>query len=133
MGQIGFQVDGADAGIVNITSFDANQDSSFMRSNDAGQPEPESDQSMEGWSGNLDAEVKDATIDTFIDALTTNQLNGIGVSDYTMVLTEDYPDGTTKSYVYYDMVFKMSKKQQGQQAKITKRLEFQASGRKALN
>jgi hypothetical protein len=133
MGQIGFQTDGADAGIVNITSFEANQDSSFMRSNYTGQPEPEGDQACEGWSGNLDAEVKDATIDTFIDALVTNNLNGIGVSDYTMILTEDYPDGTTKSYVYYDMQFKMGKKQGGLQSKITKKIEFQASGRKALN
>lgn len=131
-GSIQFFQDGALLAIVNVTSFEVNQDSTFMRSNYVGQPEPEGDQAIEGWSGSTDAEVKDASIDTFIDALVTNNLNGIGVSDYTVVLTENYPDGTTSSYVYYDMQFKMGKKQEGLQAKMTKRLEFQASGRKPL-
>lgn len=131
-GQIKFFQDGALQGIVNLTSFERNQDSTFMRSNYVGQPEPEGDQAIEGWSGSVDAEVKDAGIDEFIDALVTNNLNGIGVSDYTFTETELYSDGTTKTYVYYDVQFKMGKKQEGLQAKITKRLEFQASGRKAL-
>jgi len=131
-GSIKFFQDGALVNMVNITSFECNQDSTFMRSNYVGQAEPEGDQAIEGWSGNADAEVKDASLDEFIDALTTNNLNGIGVSDYTFVLTENYPDGTTKSYVYYDVQFKMGRKQEGLQAKVTKRLEFQASGRKPL-
>lgn len=131
-GQVKFFQNGALVGIVNLTSFDINQDSTFSRSNYVGQPEPEGDQSMEGWSGSGDAEVKDSSIDDFIDALVTNNLNGIGVDDYTVVSTELYGDGTASSYVYYDMQFKMSKKQEGLQSKITKKLDFQASGRKKL-
>ena len=103
-----------------------------MRSYYVGQHEPESDQAIEGWSGNVEAEVKGADIDLFIDALVTNNLNGIGVASYTFVTTELYADGTSQSYVYYDAVFKMSKEQGGLQDKMTKRLDFQASGRLAL-
>lgn len=118
--------------IYNITNVDINQDSTFMRSNYVGQPEPEGDQAIEGWSGSLDMEVKDAGADEFIDALVTSNLAGIGVSDYAFVTTENYADGTSKSYVYYDVQFKTSRKNGGLQEKITKRLEFQASGRKPL-
>ncbi len=131
-GQIQFFTNGAPANLVNLTSVDVNQDSNFMRSNYVGQPEPEGDQSIEGWSGSVDAEVKDATMDLFIDALTTANLNGIGISDYTFVTTELYGDGTQQSYVYYDCQFKVSKKQEGLQSKVTKKLDFQASGRKPL-
>lgn len=124
--------DGSLVNIVNLTSVEVNMDSTFMRSHYVGQPETEGDQAIEGWSGSAEAEVKDASVDEFIDALVTNNLNGIGVSDYTFVSTENYPDGTTKSYVYYDMQWKMSKKQEGLQSKMTKRLEFQAAGRKPL-
>ncbi len=132
MGQIKFFKDGAQAGIVNLTKVSVAQDSTFMRSNYVGQPIPEGDQSIEGWSGSVDAEVKDAVIDEFMDALIEDNLAGIGVSDYTMVSTENYPNGTSKSYVYFDMQFKMSKEQGGLNEKMTKRLEFQASGRKPL-
>lgn len=131
-GQIKFFQDGALLSIVNLTDVDINQDSTFMRSNYVGQPEPEGDQACDGWSGSCDAEVKDASVDDLIDALVTNNLNGIGVSDYSMVSTELYADGTSRSYVYYDMQFKTSRKQRGLQDKITKRLDFQASGRKSL-
>lgn len=131
-GQFKIFQDGQLQSIVNVTSVECNQDSSFMRSNYVGQSVPEGDQAIEGWSGSLEAEVKDAAIDEFIDALITNNLNGIGVSDYTFTVTELYPDGTTKSYVYFDCQFKMSRKQEGLQSKITKRLEFQAAGREAL-
>lgn len=131
-GQIKFFQDGQDAKLVNLTNVDITQDSTFSRSHYVGAPEPEGDQAIEGWSGSIDAEVKDATVDEFIDALVTNNLNGIGVSDYSLVSTEFYTNGTSKSYVYYDMQFKMSRKQGGLQEKVTKRLEFQASGRKAL-
>lgn len=131
-GQIKFFQDGAQVAIVNLTSVNMNQDSDFMRSHYVGANEPEGDQTINGWSGDAEAEVKDASIDEFIDALITNNLNGIGISDYTVTSTELYADGTTKSYVYYDMQFKMSRKQEGLQSKITKRLEFQAAGRKPL-
>lgn len=131
-GQFKIFQDGALQNIVNLTSVDVNQDSSFMRSNYVGNAIPEGDQAIEGWSGSLEAEVKDAAVDEFIDALITDNLNGIGVSDYTFVTTENYPDGTSKSYVYFDCQFKMSRKQSGLNEKMTKRLEFQAAGRKAL-
>lgn len=131
-GQFKVFENGALASIFNITSVDLNQDSSFSRSFYVGQPVGEGDQSVEGWSGSLEMEVKDAKADEFIDALVENNLNGIGVSDYTFVTTENYPDGTTKSYVYFDCQFKLGRKQSGLNEKITKRLEFQAGGRKAL-
>lgn len=118
--------------IVDITSVDVSQDSSFSRTFYVGRPLPEGDQTIEGWSGSIELEVKDGSVDDFIDALVTNNLNGIGVSDYTFLTTEDYADGTSKSYVYFDVQWKMSKRQAGLTEKMTKRLEFQASGRVAV-
>lgn len=128
-GQFKVFVDGALENIVNITKVDINQKSDFMQSNFVGNPVPEGDQSISGWEGSLDVEVKDSAVDDFIDALTTNNLNGIGVSDYTFISTENYADGSTSSHVYFDCQFKMSKSQEGLQSKITKKLDFQASGR----
>jgi len=115
--------------IVNITKVSISQDSSFSRSNYVGQAIPEGDQSIEGWSGSLDMEVKDAEVDKFMDGLINNNLQGIGVSDYTFITTENYPDGRTQSYVYFDCQFKMSRENGGLNEKITKKLDFQASGR----
>ena len=123
---------GALANIVNLTNVQISQDSTFIRSQYVGQPLPEGDQSIDGWSGSVDMEVKDSELDTFIDALVTNNLNGIGVSDYTFITTENYADGRSKSYVYFDVQFKMSKTQAGLNAKMTKKLDFQASGRLPL-
>lgn len=123
---------GQQTGLVHITSADINQDSSFTRSMYVGAQYPEGDQSMEGWSGSMELEVKDASVDEFIDALITNNLNGIGVEEITVLMTENYPNGQTKSYVYFDCQFKMSKRQGGLNEKMTKRLEFQASGRLPL-
>jgi hypothetical protein len=129
MGEIKFFENGAPAGLVDLTSVDVNQDSSFSRTFYIGRPVGEGDQSIDGWSGSVEAEVKDDVIDKFIDALVTNNLNGIGISDYTFVTTEKYPDGSQASYVYFDVQFKMSKHQKGLNEKITKRLDFQAAGR----
>lgn len=131
-GQFKIFENGALAGIVNLTRVSIAQDTEFSRSMYVGNPIPEGDQAIMGWSGSAEAEVKDASIDEFIDALVENNLNGIGVSDYTFLTTELYADGTSKSYVYFDTQWKMSKEQGGLNEKITKRLEFQASGRKAL-
>lgn len=124
--------DGAVVGIVDITSVDIKQDSSFSRTEYVGRALPEGDQAIQGWSGSLETEVKDDEVDKFIDALTSNNLNGIGISDYTMVTTESYLDGRSRSYVYFDCQFKMSRKQGGLSEKIKKTLEFQCSGRQAL-
>jgi hypothetical protein len=131
-GQFKIFQDGSLANIIDITKVSIAQDSSFMRTFYVGRPVPEGDQAVEGWSGSVDLEVKDAAVDEFIDALVTNNLNGIGVSDYTFVTTENYADGTSKSYVYFDVQWKMSKEQGGLNEKMTKKLDFQASGRQAL-
>lgn len=131
-GQFKIFENGQLSNIVDLTSVEVNQDSSFSRTNYVGRPLPEGDQTIEGWSGSLEAEVKDDSIDAFIDALVTNNLNGIGVSDYTFLTVEEYGDGTRASYVYFDCQFKMSRRQSGLTEKITKRLEFQASGRQRL-
>jgi hypothetical protein len=131
-GQFKIFQDGALVGIVNITKVNINQKASFLQSFYVGNSEPEGDVAFEGWEGSAEAEVKDASTDKFIDALVTANLNGIGVSDYTFVSTEFYPDGTSQSYVYYDCQWKMSKDQGGLNEKIKKKLDFQCSGRKAL-
>jgi hypothetical protein len=131
-GQIKFFADGAAQKIVDITSVEINQKSTFMQTNYVGKAVPEGDQTFEGFEGSCECEVKDAELDKFIDALVTANLAGIGVSDYTFVTTENYPDGSTQSYVYFDCQFKVSRRQAGLNEKITKRLEFQASGRLAL-
>ena len=131
-GQFKIFQDGALQNILNITNVSVNQDSTFSRAMYVGQPLPEGDQAIEGWSGSIDCEVKDDEMDSFIDALVQNNLNGIGVSDYTFITTENYADGRSKSYVYFDCQFKMSKTQGGLNAKMTKKLDFQASGRLPL-
>jgi hypothetical protein len=123
---------GAVVKIANITKVSINQESTFSKSMYVGNPVPEGDQSIEGWSGSLDAEVKDAAMEDFIDALVTNNLNGIGVSDYAFISTELYADGTQRSYVYNDCQFKISKENGGLNAKMTKKLDFQAMFRQAV-
>ena len=132
MGTVKFFKDGAIVGIINITNVDIKQDSTFSRSFRVGQALPVGDQSMEGWSGSLETEVTDAELDKFIDALINANLNGIGASDYTFVSTENYANGTSQSYLYFDSQFKMSRKQGGLNERITKSLEFQCSGRQAI-
>ena len=123
---------GKDAEIINITNFEANQDSTFQRSFYVGQQLPIGDQTIEGWSGSIDTEVTGTELDDIIDAISTQNLNGIGVEAITLILTENYPDGRSRSYVYFDLQLKMSKRNPGQTEKVTKRLEFQASGRLPL-
>ncbi len=131
-GTLKFFKNGGEQAIIAITKASVNQDSTFSRAMYVGARLPEGDQTMDGWSGSLDCEVKDSVMDELIDALVTDNLNGIGVADYTMVLQENYGDGQLSSYVYFDMQFKMSKSQGGLNEKITKKLDFQASGRLPL-
>ena len=123
---------GKDTSLINITRFEVNQDSTFSRSQYVGQQLPVGDQTQDGWSASVDLEVTGSEVDELIDALITQNLNGIGVEDLTMTLGENYPDGQVKSHVYFDMQFKMSKTNPNQTEKMTKRLEFQASGRLPL-
>lgn len=131
-GQIKFFQDGALVDLSNLTNVQITQDSSFMRAFYVGAAIPEGDQAIEGFSGSFDAQIKDDQIDQFIDALVNANLAGIGVSDYTFVTTENYTDGRTASYVYFDVQFKMSKTQAGLTEKMTKKLDFQCSGRLRL-
>lgn len=121
--------DGKEVVIDTITNVSVNQDSSMSRSFYIGKAIGEGDQSIEGWSGSFDMEVKDDVAETFIDALINANLNGIGVSDYTFITTENYPNGTSASYVYFDCQFSLSKTQSGLNEKVTKTMNFQASGR----
>ncbi len=123
---------GADSGIINMTSFDRNQDSTFSRSMYVGRAIGEGDQSMEGWSGSFELEVKDASVDALIDALVSGNLAGIGVEDVAFLEDELYADGTLSSYVHFDVQMKMSKRQGGSPDKMTKRLDWQSSGRQRL-
>lgn len=131
-GRLRFFQDGAEVGFANITNAEVTQDSSFSRAFYVGNPVGEGDQSIEGWSGSIDVEVKDDQVDAFIDALVENNLGGVGISDYAMVVDEFYPNGQSASYVYFDMQFKMNKSVAGLNEKQTKRLEFQAAGRTRL-
>lgn len=115
--------------ILSLTRFEASQDSTFIRSHYVGAAIPEGDQSQEGWSGSMDLEVKDAKVDDLIDALVTQNLSGVGVDEVSIIDTENYPDGQSRTYVYFDVQVKMSKSQPGQTEKVTKRLDWQASGR----
>lgn len=112
-----------------VTNVQINQDSNFQRTFYVGNPIPEGDQSIEGFSGSCDFEVKNAVIERFIDALINNNLNGIGVSDYSFVVTEEYPDGSVSAYAYNDVQWRYSRNQSGLNEKITKRMDFQASSR----
>lgn len=123
---------GKDRGIINVTSFEANQDSTFIRSNYVGQALPVGDQTEEGWSGTIDTEVTGTEVDDLIDEVITENLNGIGREDITMILGENYPNGQIRNYVYFDVQLKMSKRNGPQTEKVTKRLDFQASGRLPL-
>ena len=131
-GQIKFFKDGQNVNLISIRGVDVNQDSSFSRAMYVGQSITEGDQSFEGWSGSVEAEVKGPEIDDLIDGLVTDNLNGIGISDYSFISTEEYTDGSRRSYVYFDVQFKMSKRQAGLSEKITKRLDFQAAARQKL-
>lgn len=131
--QVRLLKNGQQSEIVSITSFEASQESSFYRSNYVGAALPEGDQSQEGWSGTFEMEVKDARVDELIDAMVTQNLAGVGVDTINIVDTENYPDGTTKSWVYVDVQVKMSKRAGGLNEKVTKRLEWQAAFRQPLN
>jgi len=124
--------DGALVNIVNLTNVDINQESSFMKTYYVGQAVPEGDQAIEGWTGSVELQVKGPEVDNFIDALVNNNLNGVGVSDYAFVVTENYGDGTSASWGYSDIQWKMGRKSGGLNEKITKRMEFQAMTRQKL-
>ncbi len=128
-GKIKLFKSGQPTGIINIVSADINQDSSFSRSFYVGNQLPEGDQTVEGWSGSMDLEVKDSSVDDMIDAIIGSNLAGVGADEMTVLMQENYSDGQSSSYVYYDCQMKMSKRIGGLNEKQTKRIDFQSSGR----
>jgi hypothetical protein len=125
--------DGGEIQVFTITRASVNQETSFSRAFYVGARFPEGDQSLDGWTGDIEMEVKGPEIDEFMDALQSSNLAGIGVSDYALVLNEFYADGQSKSYVYFDCQFRLSKTIAGMNEKVMKTYEFQASGRQAVN
>jgi len=129
---IKFFQDGKEQSIDSITDFSVDLESTFMRSKFVGKPIPEGDQSIDGWSGSFNMEVRDSKIESFIDAIVESNLNGIGVTEQYIIDTENYPNGETVSYVYYDVQFSIGKQAKGLDAKVTKSVKFQASGRNKI-
>lgn len=130
-GRIKILLNGAVQQILHLTNFEVNQDSDFSRSKYVGNAVPEGDQVENGWSGTVDLEVKDATADDLIDALISTNLAGIGGDEVVFIEDEYYLDGQIRSYVYFDVQVKLSKRKPSNE-KQTKRLDFQASGRQRI-
>ena len=78
-GQFKIFENGSLANIVDLTTVEVNQDSTFMRTMYVGRSIPEGDQAIEGWSGSSELEVRDAAVGEGIDAVVANDLNGSGV------------------------------------------------------
>lgn len=130
--QIKFFLNGSDVELVDVTRFEVNQDSSFLRSKYVGNPIPEGDVMYQGFTGTADVEVRDSRVEDLMDALVNQNLVGVGVQDASLVAQEFYPDGTNKSWAYFDVQYRMSATYPNLEEKVTKRLEFQAAGRIAL-
>ncbi len=125
--------DGGEIGpVIHLKSVDVNQESSFIKSYYVGAKTPVGDQSMDGWSGSAELEVGNKDMDDFIDALITDNLNGIGLSDYAFTVTDFFSDGTSQSYVYTDVQWKLGRAIRGSNEKVTQRLEFQAMSRQKV-
>ena len=125
--------DGGEIGpVVHCKSVDVNQVSTFIKSYYVGAKTPVGDQSMDGWTGSCELEVGNKDVDDFIDALITDNLNGIGLSDYAFTVTDNFSDGTSQSYVYTDVQWKLGRQIRGMNEKVTQRLEFQAMSRQKV-
>ena len=124
--------DGGEVDILTATQFDVNQDANFSRSFDVGRSEGEGDTTYMGFSGSLTLEVKSAALEEMLDDIVQNNLNGIGVSDVTILDTEFYSDGTSKTYVYYGIQLKYSRSVGTMESKVTKKIDWQADGRQAV-
>ena len=119
--------------IDSVTRVSLSQDSSFTRHNYVGAKYPEGDQTMMGWSGSIQLEVRDSTVEDFIDRLVANNVDGINVAPYAFVIIEEYSDGSVRSYGYNDCQFKYSRDAGGMDSKVTKTLDFQAAYRNPID
>ena len=61
--------DGGEVKLLAVKTVDVNQDSGFITSNYVGDPQVENDQSIDGFSGTAEMEVKDSVVEDFIDGL----------------------------------------------------------------
>lgn len=118
--------------IVHITRVSDKMDSTMMRSKYVGNPIPAGDQAIEGWSGSMVVETVDDEVEQIIDAIVTSNLAGIGADDFAFVRTENYPDGSSSSYLYSDVQIGYSRENGGLDEKITKTLDWQASVRQRI-
>ena len=125
--------DGKRVTIDTITDFSVDLDSTFMRSKFVGRAIPEGDQAIEGWSGSMNMEVRGAEFEEIIDALVTANLNGIGITEFIILDTENYADGTSVTYAYMDVQLGYGKQAKGLDAKVTKSMKFQASLREKVS
>lgn len=130
--QIKFYKDGNLQDVVDITRFEANQDASFIRSKYVGNPIPEGDVAYQGFTGSADLEVRDSRAEDIIDALIEQNLGGVGVSDHSISVQEFFDDGSSKSWVYFDVQWRLSASYPNLEEKVTKRMEWQAAGRVPL-
>jgi len=121
--------DGNVVDIIEVTNVSVKMDGSMTRSKYVGKSVTVGDQSIEGWSGSMDTEVVDDKLEQFFDNLVTNNLAGIGISDYAFVVTENYDNGTSSQYLYSDCQFMYSRENGGLDSKITKKVDFQAAFR----
>lgn len=119
--------------IANVTQFSFQQNASMTQSMYVGKSLPEGDVAYTGWAGSLQCEVKDSSMDDFMDQVIAQNLSGVGIEEITILYTEFYTNGTQKSYVFSDVQLKAGSTNVGNMtAKVTKSLEFQASLRTPL-
>lgn len=124
--------DGKQVTIDTITDFSVDMDSTFMRSKFVGRAIPEGDQAIEGWSGSMNMEVRNSEVEEIIDALVTANLNGIGITEFILLDTENYADGSSVTYAYMDVQLGYGKQAKGFDAKVTKSVKFQSSFRQKI-
>ena len=124
--------DGKQVTIDTITDFSVDMDSTFMRSKFVGRAVPEGDQAIEGWSGSMNMEVRNSEVEEIIDALVTANLNGIGITEFILLDTENYADGSSVTYAYMDVQLGYGKQAKGLDAKVTKSVKFQSSFRQKI-
>lgn len=108
-----------------ITNVSVNQDADFSRSQYVGNPIGEGDTTYNGNSGSLDMEVKGPEADDLLQAIVTENYNGVGITDVALLETENYSNGVVATWLHLGVQLKMSKTAQGN-SKVTKRIDFQS-------
>jgi hypothetical protein len=105
-----FDNDGAIVAILNPTSYSANLDSDEERQVRLGEREETPRQVIHGYSGNMGFEEEGPILDDIQDAQVARYTNGETVYTIDILETTYYPkDGTERTYVYPDAVFKITK------------------------